>query len=84
MKSSSIALLDRRPKPFDFRVIPGVVFRVHSATFLPACNVDSPVMDAGKEALETARKAWEEQKLRPALERLPERSDRFETGSGIP
>ena len=41
-------------------------------------------MDAGKETLETARKEWEEKKLKPALERLPERRERFETGSGIP
>ncbi len=40
-------------------------------------------MNPGNKNIEKARKDWEEKKLSPALERLPERRDRFETGSGI-
>ena len=41
-------------------------------------------MNPGKDTISKARKAWEEEKLGPALERKPERRERFETGSGIP
>ena len=41
-------------------------------------------MNPGKDTISKARKAWEEEKLGPALERMPERRERFETGSGIP
>ena len=40
-------------------------------------------MDSSKDTITQARKDWEEKKLDPALERLPERRDHFETGSGI-
>jgi methylmalonyl-CoA mutase N-terminal domain/subunit len=36
------------------------------------------------EPLSRARRAWEEETLRPALDRAPERRDAFETSSGIP
>ena len=36
------------------------------------------------ESLSRARRAWEEETLRPALDRAPERRDAFETSSGIP
>ena len=41
-------------------------------------------MNPGKDTIKKARKTWEEEKLGPALERMPERRERFETGSGIP
>ena len=41
-------------------------------------------MNPGKDTISKARKAWEEEKLGPALERMPERQERFETGSHTP
>ncbi len=41
-------------------------------------------MHPEKDTLAKARKEWEKKTLEPALERLPERRERFETGSGIP
>ncbi len=41
-------------------------------------------MPSEKETLAEARKEWEKKTLQPALERLPERRQQFETGSGIP
>ncbi len=41
-------------------------------------------MHPEKDTIAKARKEWEKKTLEPALKRLPERRERFETGSGIP
>lgn len=41
-------------------------------------------MNRSKKNISKARNAWEEETLGPALERITERRDHYETGSGIP